>query len=277
MREKSPVFKLKRFLLYLIVLIYVVALLFPIYWILVTSLQDGDAIYFIPRGFTLANYVTIFTSDRFSIVIPLINSLRVSLATTSVCILLGVLSAYAFARLKFKGSNTLFLVLIFTEMLPPIALLIPFFLLYQRLHLFNTWYGLVIGYVAWLLPITTWVLYSYFQSIPKDLEEAARADGATRVGALFKIILPVSAPGIIAATVICFMFSMGEFLFAITVATAEKAHTLTVNMNIFITKFQIEYGYLSATTIITLLFPVILVLILQRFLIDGLKKGAVKE
>jgi ABC-type glycerol-3-phosphate transport system permease component len=277
MKEKSPFFKFKRFLLYLIVFLYVVALLFPIYWILVTSLQDGDAISFIPKRFTLANYLTIFTSDRFSIVTPLLNSLRVSLTTTAICILLGILSAYAFARLKFKGSSTLFLILIFTEMLPPIALLIPFFLLYQRLHLFNTWYGLVIGYVAWLLPITTWVLYSYFQSIPKDLEEAARADGATRVGALFKIILPVSAPGIIAATVICFMFSMGEFLFAITVATAEKAHTLTVNMNIFITKFQIEYGYLTATTIITLLFPVILVLILQRFLIDGLTKGAVKE
>lgn len=277
MGSKSPVFKLKRILLYFLVIIYVVALLFPIYWILATSLQDAHAINFIPKMLTLKNYITIFTSDRFSIVTPLYNSLRVSLSTTFICILLGVLSAYAFARLRFKGSGTLFMALIFTEMLPPIALLIPFFLLYQRLHLFNTWYGLVIGYVAWLLPITTWVLYSYFQSIPKDLEEAARADGATRVGALFKIILPVSAPGIIAATVICFMFSMGEFLFAITVATAEKAHTLTVNMNIFITKFDIEYGYLTATTIVTLLFPVILVLILQRFLIDGLTKGAVKE
>lgn len=277
MRTKSPIFKLKRVFLYLTVTLYVVALLFPIYWILATSLQQSDAINFIPKALTLKNYITIFTSDRFNITVPLLNSLRVSLATTMICIILGVLSAYAFARLKFKGSNILFLILIFTEMLPPIALLIPFFLLYQRLNLFNTWYGLVIGYVAWLLPITTWVLYSYFQSIPKDLEEAARADGATRVGALFKVILPVSAPGIIAATVICFMFSMGEFLFAITVATAEKAHTLTVNMNIFITKFQIEYGYLTATTIITLLFPVVLVLILQRFLIDGLTKGAVKE
>ncbi len=277
MATKSPVFKLKRVLLYLAVIIYTVALLFPIYWILTTSLQKSDAINFIPKVLTLENYVTIFTSDRFSIVTPLFNSIRVSLSTTAICIILSVLAAYAFARLKFKGSNTVFVILIFTEMLPPIALLIPFFLLYQRLHLFNTWYGLVIGYVSWLLPITTWVLYSYFQSIPKDLEEAARADGATRVGALFKVILPVSAPGIISATVICFMFSMGEFLFAVTVATAEKAHTLTVNMNIFMTKFQIEYGYLTATTIVTLLFPVILVLILQRFLIEGLTKGAVKE
>ena len=277
MSKENPIFKLKRVFLYFAVVFYVIAMLFPIYWILVTSFQDSDAVNFVPRILTLRNYITIFTSDRFNIITPLYNSLRVALSTTFICILLGVLSAYAFARLKFKGSNVLFLILIFTEMLPPVALLIPFFLLYQRLHLFNTWYGLVIGYVAWLLPITTWVLYSYFQSIPKDLEEAARADGATRVGALFKIVLPISAPGIIAATVICFMFSMGEFLFAVTVATAEKAQTLTVNMNIFITKFQIEYGYLTATTIVTLLFPVTLVLILQRFLIEGLTKGAVKE
>jgi multiple sugar transport system permease protein len=277
MNPDKAVFRFKRIFLYFSVTVYFVILLFPIYWIFVTSIQTGSSINFIPKAITLQNYLRLFQTGKFSITIPLINSLRVSITTTAVCILLAVLSAYAFARLKFKGSNALFSLLIFTEMLPPISFLIPFYIIFQRLVLLNKRYGLVIGYTAWLLPITTWILFSYFQSIPKDLEEAARIDGASRVGALFKVILPVSLPGIVASTVICFMFSIGEFLLAVTIAMAEKAQTLTVNLNIFLTRYGIEYGLLTAMSMVTMVFPVIIVLSLQRFVVEGLTKGAVKE
>ncbi len=137
MATKSPVFKLKRVLLYLSSDNIHCCITIP--YILDTCNQftkkRRNKLY--SESFTLENYITIFTSDRFSIVTPLFNSIRVSLSTTAICIILSVLAAYAFARLKFKGSNTVFVILIFTEMLPPIALLIPFFLLYQRLHLFQ--------------------------------------------------------------------------------------------------------------------------------------------
>jgi multiple sugar transport system permease protein len=277
MSPEKSILRLKRVFLYFSVTVYFAILLFPIYWIVVTSIQKGGSINFIPKEITLDNYIRLFQTGKFSIATPLFNSLRVSLTTTVVCILLGVLSAYAFARLKFKGSNALFVLLIFTEMLPPISFLIPFYIIFQRLVLLNKWYGLVIGYTAWLLPITTWILYSYFQSIPKDLEEAARIDGASRVGALFKVILPVALPGIVASTVICFMFSIGEFLLAVTIGMADKAQTLTVNLNMFLTRFGIEYGLLTAMSVITMIFPVIIVLSLQRFVVEGLTKGAVKE
>lgn len=256
--------------------------LFPVYWIIIASLQESDALYtkditFIPRNITLSNYIDLFTRGKFYIGSAMINSIRVSLVCTVVCLLLAIFSAYAFARLKFKGSTIFFYGLIFTEMLPPISFLIPFYIIFKRAHLLNTWYGLVVGYTAWLLPIVTWVLYGYFKTIPQDLEDSARIDGCTRVGALFRIVLPVSAPGVVASGIICFVFAMGEFLFALTVLTQEKVRTLPIALTGFVTKFSIEYGKITASAVLTFIFPIIFVLIFQRYLVKGLTSGAVKE
>jgi len=256
--------------------------LFPIYWIVITSIQKKESLFvrglnFIPREITMINYIDLFTKGKFNVMGALFNSLRVASVTAIICILLGVLAAYSFARLKFKGSGKIFYLLIFTEMLPPISFLIPFYLIFSKINLLNTWYGLVIGYTAWLLPIITWILYGYFKSIPRDLEDAARADGCSRIGALFRIVLPVSTPGIVASGIVCFMFSMGEFLFSLTISTSQKAHTLPVELTVFLSKYGVEYGKITATAVITLIIPIILVLFFQRYLIEGLTKGAVKE
>ena len=274
--------RFKRIFLYLWVGGFLTFFLFPFYWILNTSLQGKNSLFtknvnFFPRDITLENYIPLFTNPELNIIKALLNSLRVSLIVAVVCIILGALGAYAFARLRFKGSKVWFTLLLVTEMLPPISFLIPFFILYSRLHLLNTWYGLVIGYVAWLLPIATWVLYGYFKTIPRDLEEAARIDGCSRVGALLRIIIPVSTPGIISAGIICFMFSMGEFIFAVTTMTQGTSRTLPVEITLFIGKFSLDYGAISATAILALIVPVLLVLFLQKYLVEGLTKGAVKE
>jgi len=274
--------RFKRIFLYLWVGGFLTFFLFPFYCILNTSLQCKNSLFtknvnFYPRDITLENYIPLFTNPELNIIKALLNSLRVSLIVAVVCIILGALGAYAFARLRFKGSKVWFTLLLVTEMLPPISFLIPFFILYSRLHLLNTWYGLVIGYVAWLLPIATWVLYGYFKTIPRDLEEAARIDGCSRVGALLRIIIPVSTPGIISAGIICFMFSMGEFIFAVTTMTQGTSRTLPVEITLFIGKFSLDYGAISATAILALIVPVLLVLFLQKYLVEGLTKGAVKE
>ena len=279
-RDLGKIFK--RIFLYLWVGCFLTFFMFPFYWIINTSLQGRDALFqknlnFIPHPFTLINYIPLFTNKELNIIRALLNSLRVAFATAIICIILGSLGAYAFTRLRFKGSRIWFILLLVTEMLPPISFLIPFFIFYSRFHLLNTWYGLVIGYVAWLLPIATWILYGYFKTIPKDLEDSGRIDGCSRVGSLIRLVLPVSIPGLISAGIVVFMFSMGEFIFAVTTMSQMKAHTLPIEITIFVGKFALDYGAMSATAVLALIVPVILVLLLQKYLVEGLTKGAVKE
>jgi len=274
--------RVKRILMYILIIAYLCFVLFPMYWIGITSIQEKETLHsstlsFFPKSFTFENYLSLFAKGKFNMVQALVNSLRVAAATSIACILLGILAAYSFARLEFRGSKKVFYLLILTEMIPTVSILIPFYIIFKKIHLLNKWYGLTIGYTAWLLPIIIWILYSYFKSIPQDLEDAARADGCSRIGALFRIVLPVSSPGIVASGIVCFMFSMGEFLFALTISTNQKAHTLPVELSLFLSKYGVEYGKITAASMLTLIVPVLLVLIFQKYLIDGLTKGAVKE
>jgi multiple sugar transport system permease protein len=256
--------------------------LFPFYWIFLTSIQPKDQLYaptpnFIPKNVTIDNYVNILGAGRVNIAIALKNSLIVAISVTVVCIVFGNFAAYAFARLRFRGSTILFFALIFAQMLPPVALLIPFYLIFKQVGLTNTLQGLVVMQTSWLLPIVTWILYSYFKTIPKDLEDSARIDGASKVGALMRIIVPVSLPGLVSSGVICFVFSMGEFMGAMAIVNVTRFHTLPLALAQFVTKYSIEYGKITASAVLTIIFPVAFVLIFQRYIIKGLTAGAVKE
>ncbi len=272
----------KRVLLYFCVIITMLFFLFPFYWILITSIQPKGQLYlptpnFIPRDITLENYISVLGGGKVNIAIALGNSLIVAASVTIVCIVFGIFAAYAFARLRFRGANIVFIALIFVEMLPPVALLIPFYLLFKQLYLVNTLQGLIIMQTSWLLPIVTWILYSYFRTIPKDLEDSARIDGASKVGALMKIIVPLSLPGVVSSAVICFVFSMGEFMGAMALINVQRVQTLPLALAQFVTKYSIEYGKITASAILAIIFPVIFVLIFQRYIIKGLTAGAVKE
>jgi len=274
--------KMKRVMLYFFITITMLFFLFPFYWIVMTSIQPKDALYaetpnFIPRNASLDNYFNVLGGGKVNIAIALKNSLIVAASVTIICIVFGIFAAYAFARLKFKGSNIVFVALIFAEMLPPVALLIPFYLIFKQLHLVNTLKGLTIMQTSWLLPIVTWILYSYFKTIPSDLEDSARIDGASKVGALMKIIVPVSLPGIVSSGVICFVFSMGEFMGAMAIVNVTRVHTLPLALAQFVTKYSIEYGKITASAVLAVIFPLAFVLIFQRYIIKGLTAGAVKE
>jgi ABC-type glycerol-3-phosphate transport system permease component len=256
--------------------------LFPFYWIVLTSIQPKDQLYaptpnFIPENITIDNYISILGAGRVNIAIALKNSLIVAVSVTVICIVFGNFAAYAFARLRFKGSNILFYALIFVEMLPPVALLIPFYLIFKQVGLTNTLQGLVVMQTSWLLPIVTWILYSYYKTIPKDLEDAARIDGASKIGALMRIIVPVSLPGLVSSGVICFVFSMGEFMGAMAIVNVTRLHTLPLALAQFVTKYSIEYGKITASAVLTIIFPVAFVFIFQRYIVKGLTEGAVKE
>ena len=272
----------KRLMLYFFVTLTMLFFLFPFYWILITSIQPKGQLYlptpnFIPRNITIDNFISVLGGGKVNIAVALKNSLVVAVITTAVCIIFGIFAAYAFARLKFKGSNVVFIALIFVEMLPPVALLIPFYLIFKQLSLTNTLQGLIIMQTSWLLPIVTWILYSYFKTIPKDLEDSARIDGASKVGALVKIIVPLSLPGVVSSAVICFVFSMGEFMGAMAIINVQKVQTLPLALAQFVTKYSIEYGNITASAMLAIIFPVIFVLVFQRYIIKGLTAGAVKE
>ena len=274
--------KIKKIILYFFLTITMAFFLFPFYWIVMTSIQPKDQLYaptpnFIPKNISLDNYINILGAGKVNIAIALKNSLIVAVSVTVVCIAFGIFAAYAFARLRFKGSNILFIALIFAEMLPPVALLIPFYLIFKQLGLTNTLQGLVIMQTSWLLPIVTWILYSYFKTIPKDLEDSARIDGASKVGALMRIIVPVSLPGLVSSGVICFVISMGEFMGAMAIVNVTRFHTLPLALAQFVTKYSIEYGKITASAVLAVIFPVAFVLIFQRYIVKGLTAGAVKE
>jgi len=272
----------KKIILYFFLIITMAFFLFPFYWIVLTSIQPKDQLYtptpnFIPENITIDNYINILGAGKVNIAIALKNSLIVAVSVTVICILFGNFSAYAFARLKFKGSNILFFGLIFAEMLPPVALLIPFYLIFKQVGLTNTLQGLVVMQTSWLLPIVTWILYSYYKTIPKDLEDSARIDGASKIGALMRIIVPISLPGLVSSGVICFVISMGEFMGAMAIVNVTRFHTLPLALAQFVTKYSIEYGKITASAVLAIIFPVAFVLIFQRYIVKGLTEGAVKE
>lgn len=271
-----------KIIVYFFLTLTMLFFLFPFYWIVMTSIQPRDELYrptpnFIPKNVTIDNFLNVLGAGRVNIAIALKNSLIVALSVTLVCITFGIFASYAFARLKFKGSNSLFVALIFAQMLPPVALLIPFYLIFKQLGLTNTLQGLIIMHVSWLLPIVTWILYSYFKTIPRDLEDSARIDGASKVGALLRVIVPISQPGLVSSGVICFVFSMGEFMAAMAIINLTRFHTLPLALAQFITKYSIEYGKITASAVLTIIFPVLFVLLFQRYIISGLTAGAVKE
>ncbi|MBN2553915.1 MAG: carbohydrate ABC transporter permease [Spirochaetales bacterium] len=273
---------INKTILYFFLTITMLFFLFPFYWVVTTSIQPRGQLYapvpnFIPKNVNIDNYIDILGVGKVNVATALKNSLIVAISVTAVCIAFGIFAAYAFARLKFKGSNTIFVALIFAQMLPPVAVLIPFYLIFKQVGLTNTLRGLVVMQTSWLLPIVTWILYSYFKTIPRDLEDSARIDGASKVQALLRIIVPISLPGLVSSGVICFVFSMGEFMGAMAIVNVNRLHTLPLALAQFFTKYSIEYGKITASSVLTVLFPVTFVLIFQRYIVKGLTAGAVKE
>ena len=273
-----------RVFLYLFVAVVLVVTLFPFYWIVNMSLQTSIQLYDIPPHFfppqpTLGNFRSVLLEERglMSFYQAVINSMVVAIVTMGVCVALGSVTGYALARLNFKWGIYLLFALIGTQMVPPLVDLIPLYIIFSRwLGLVDTKAALVIGYTGWLTPIAVWILYGYFQTIPKDLESAARIDGATRMQALFRVVMPLSAPGIAATAILVFISSVNEFLFAMIFSSTARSKTIPVALSDMIGKYQIRYGDLTAGAVIAALFPVVLALIFQKYLVKSLTAGGIK-
>lgn len=276
--------KAAKIYLYIFILVVLIVTLFPFYWIINMSLQNSIELYDIPPHFfpphpTLKNFISVLFHQRgmMKFYQAVINTLIVASSTMVVCIVLGSITGYALARLKTKWGVYLLFLLIGTQMVPPLTDLIPLYVIFSRwLHLVDTKAVLIIGYTGWLLPISVWILYGYFQTIPKDLEDAARIDGCTRLKALFRVVMPLSAPGLAATAIYVFISSTNEFLFAMIFTATQRSKTIPVALSEMIGKYMIHYGDMTAGAVIAAIIPVILALIFQKYLVKGLTAGGVK-
>ncbi|HZO75202.1 MAG TPA: carbohydrate ABC transporter permease [Ktedonobacteraceae bacterium] len=266
---------------YIAVALVVFIALAPLYWTFITSIKNGVEINaspptLFPQSFDLSNYTNALINSTFFLP-TLRNSVIIAVVTTVLALLFGILCAYAIARLKFFGKPAVLLTILSVNMFPFIAMVGPLFVLFTGpIYIYNTYTALVIPDLVLTLPLTVWFLTSFFRDLPPDLEEAARVDGASRLQALWHVIVPLTAPGVFAAAILSFIAVWNDFLFGLTLTTDESAQPVTVGITRFNSEHVIAYGQLAAAAIIVTVPLVIMVLILQRRIVAGLTAGAVK-
>lgn len=256
--------------------LFVVWTLFPLYWLVNTSLKQPVDVVARPPSFvfvpTLENYASVIADPV--IIGYFLTTFSVSAATTLFAVVIGTPAAYVLARFDFRGSTDIGFWILSTRFTPPVAMLIPFFVIFQAVGLLNTHIGLVLAHVALNLSLVIWLMRGFFAEIPKELEEAAYIDGAGYLRTFFTIILPLSRTGIAAVAVLVFLFTWNEFLFSLILG--GQIPMISVGLYKFIGYQQIEWGRLSATASLMLI-PVLLILLMfQRQLVQGLTLGAVK-
>ncbi len=281
---------------FIIIAVVMILTLLPIFWLVVTSIKPAGEIttrvpIFIPTKPTLSNYKGVFFPETGSLYqkagvaremlsvtgwVGIKNSIIVTLLSTGLAIGIGLLAAYAFARLRFKGRDTLAFWLLSTKMFPPATVILPIFIMMNRFRLVDTQIALILAYLVFNLPFSVWMLRGFFTEIPRELDECAMVDGCSHLGALAKIILPLLIPGIIVTAIFCFIFSWNEFLFAL-ILTRVKAQTFPVQVSAFLGVKGIQWGPMAAFGLAGSIPPLVLAIAAQRYLVRGLTYGAVKE
>ncbi len=268
--------------LYVALVVVLIVALGPFYWTAITSIKiDGEINAspptLFPQSFTTNNYTQAFLSVQPAFAKDLLNSTIVAVLTTILALVFGSICAYAIARTKFVGKSAVLAIVLSVQMFPLIALVGPLFVLFTNtLNVYNTYVALIIPYLVISLPVTVYFLTSFFRDLPADLEEAAMVDGTSRLGALWRIVLPLTAPGVFTTAILSFITVWNDFLFGLTLTTDSNAQTVTVAIPLFNGEHQIAFGEVSAAAIIVTIPLVIMVLFLQRRIVSGLTAGAVK-
>jgi multiple sugar transport system permease protein len=276
----SP-YRLKRILsevlIYALVIVAVVLSIFPIFYLLVTSFKKAELTFAVPPVWiftpTLKNYAEVFAGGTFSHYFR--NSLVVALLTTLVALALGTFAGYGFARFRFRGWNWLRLSSLVPQMLPPITIIVPLYVLFNSMKLVDTYWALVVSYLTFSIPLAIWMMTGFFLDVPIELEESAMIDGCTRIGAMLRVSLPIVAPGLAATAILCFIYCWNEFLYAV-ILTGRDARTLPVTITSFMTNKAILWGRIAAAGSLVLVPVLIFALLAQRYLVRGLSRGAVK-
>jgi multiple sugar transport system permease protein len=277
----------RKLLLFLFAIAALLFIYLPILWLFSASLSTQVELltvppHWIPQHPTFENYLSIFFPSLAASSVPrtfavsLLNSIKIASAVTLICLVIGSLAAYALVRIPFKHNRTIQLSILGTRMIPEVSLIIPLFILASSLKLINKPIVLIIAYLSFSLPFAIWMMAAFFQSIPDELEEAARLDGCSRLGILFRIIMPISAPGLVSTALFVFLLAWDEFFYALIFTSTLAAKTVPVAIAEFVGRYAVNITGMMAGGILAALPPVLLALILQRYIVSGLTAGAVK-
>ncbi len=287
----------KKIITYLAAVIAFFYIVGPFAWVVVSSFMTREEAmsvppHWIPQEPTLMNYqaywdqsvienmlaerrLTIGGVAR-NVPLAMRNSIVVAFSVAFLNIAIGSLSAYPFARSQFRGKTTVLVLYLLTRMVPALALILPIYLVLRQIGALNQLWGLMLMYLTFTLPYSVWILKNYFQTIPRDLEDAARVDRCNWFQAMTKVILPVALPGIIAVGIYSFMASWGEFFFAMILTQTPEARTMPVLVANLSSELGTEYGFLTSAAVLAVIPPLVLALIFQRMIISGIGAGAVK-
>lgn len=275
---------IQTFIVILLVLVVCAIALIPFLWMISTSFKDRSEIFtyppvWIPKFPTLRGYTGLFTDNAFSnvgFVQFTMNSLYVSLATALLSVVLAAMAGYSMSRFRFRGSSLLRYTILLSQMMPGALLLIPLYLMMRNLNYLDKHISLIIAYTSFTLPYCAWILRGYFNSIPVALDEAAMVDGCTRYGALFRVIFPLAAPGIVVTTTSAFIMAWNEFMFAMVFMNTYEKWTLPLALGSFRGQYLVDWGFLFAGSALVTLPVLLLFLVLQRWIAAGFVSGAVK-
>lgn len=267
-----------RVLSYLALAIAVLLILFPIYWMIITSLKLPREIYRVPslwpKTFTLDNYVKLLSNGTFLVSVR--NSLIVASVVTVISVLISSFAAYSMVRFRYRFRGVFGRLILFAYLTPSSLLFIPLSIVMAQLKLGNSLVGLIFVYLTFSLPLSTWLLQGYFRGVPRELEEQAMIDGMSRLGALVRIVLRLSLPGIAAVSIFTFTGAWNELLLALVLITSESQRTAPLALNYLITSDVLPWGPLMAGAVLSSLPLMLLYFVAQRFMVAGMTAGAVK-
>jgi len=261
-----------------LVVLLVLYLVVPFGWMVVYSAFPSSNLRSVrmdlsPADLTLASYTALLSDSTF--LVPIRNSLIVAAATTLICMALGSLCAYVFARFRFRGQQTLLLGMMAVQAIPAVVLAVPLFVLLRSFGLYDSMLGMILTYTAFILPLVIWMMVSFFESIPVNLEKAARVDGCTRLGIVRRVVLPLSGPGLAATSIFAFITAWSDFFLA-KVLTSNNTPLLPVRTAAFQGIFAMDYTAAATAGVITALPVLVLALLAQKWIVQGITEGAVK-
>jgi len=279
--------KIKRVFLYIVVLVIIFGVVAPYIWLVISSVSTEAELLRVPLKWfpktpNFKGYKEIIFGGKFATRTALdfkkavLNSLIVALSVTILCMVSGSISAYSFSRFRYKTLNFTFLAILAAQMLPPIVIAIPMYMIFLRIGILDNYITLIIVYSSFVLPLAIWFMKGFFDTIPEEIEEAAMVDGCSRIRSLVQIVLPLCSPGIASTSIFVFIISWNEFFFAFLYTSTLTSKTLPVLVSEFASKIGVDYVMMSTAGVLASLPPIVLALLFQKYIVKGLTSGAVK-
>ena len=266
-------------LLKILTYLFALVIVFPFAWLILTSFKHPADISLMPtelwpHRFSLEFYRSAFRNHHLQVYLT--NSIVVSAGTMALVILVAFPAAYAFARLHFRGKELLQNGILLASMFPLIAIVTPLFVIFRRMHLINTYWGLILPSLVLTLPLAVWTLTAFVRTLPYELEEAAQIDGCTRLASVLRVVFPLAAPGVFTTAIIAFISAWNEFMFSLLLVTKDRMRTVPVAISMFPGEYTVPWGDMAAASVISTIPIVIVVLLCQKRIVSGLTSGAVK-